>query len=196
MALRTGHGNGAGQPRIEVLPVDELPAGVPDPNRPSEAAVKRDQQGRIADGATARELGARGGKAKAGKTRLARKMGLATLPDSADFAPYKRAANAYRRFRLKELAATVGGGRCGSGPSSIIATAAWQLATSRYLFDLASQKQDPALFTQASRLANDARQNELAAFELCVREAQARPPEAADVPWLIPAPSSPKEPTR
>jgi hypothetical protein len=29
MALRTGHGNGAGVPRIEVLPVDELPAGVP-----------------------------------------------------------------------------------------------------------------------------------------------------------------------
>jgi hypothetical protein len=28
MALRTGHGKGAGAPRIEVLPVDELPAGV------------------------------------------------------------------------------------------------------------------------------------------------------------------------
>ena len=25
MALRTGHGNGAGMPRVEVLPVDELP---------------------------------------------------------------------------------------------------------------------------------------------------------------------------
>ncbi len=28
MALRNGHGNGAGQPRVEVLPPDELPLGV------------------------------------------------------------------------------------------------------------------------------------------------------------------------
>jgi hypothetical protein len=33
MALRAGHGNGAGSPRVEVLPADELPVGTPESAR-------------------------------------------------------------------------------------------------------------------------------------------------------------------
>lgn len=49
MALRAGHGTGAGMPRIEVLPADELPVGLPDAARP-ESPKDRDKRGRFAPG--------------------------------------------------------------------------------------------------------------------------------------------------
>lgn len=59
MALRTGHGNGAGVPRVEVLPVDELPAGVQAPTLDS-ARHERTPDGRFAPGArTVQSAGAR-----------------------------------------------------------------------------------------------------------------------------------------
>jgi hypothetical protein len=57
----------------------------------------------------------------------------------------------------------------------LIESAGAQLAASRYLHARASEKGEIALFKQASALANDARQNELAAWELAAREAKARP---------------------
>jgi hypothetical protein len=99
---------------------------------------------------------------------------LASLTTSAAFAPYKRAGGAFRRFHVNALAKSVGGGHCGPGPSSIVATAAWQLAVSRYLFDVAAESGSREDFALASKLANDSRQNLLAAHELCAREAEAR----------------------
>lgn len=182
MTLRNGHGNGAGQPRIEVLPPDELPAGMPAPCR-SPQPPPAGERGRFAPG---NHLAALGGKAKAGSTRLARRLGLAELPDGAPFAPYKRSAAAFRRFHVARLAASVGGGQCGPAPASIVATSAWQLASSRYLFDLiASGELGPDALKLASQLGNDSRQNLLAAHELCAREAKARPASADEVPaWL------------
>ena len=49
-----------------------------------------------------------------------------------------------------------------------------QLAASRYLFDQGARTGDPSLLKTASQLANDSRQNLLAAYELAQREAQAR----------------------
>jgi hypothetical protein len=85
------------------------------------------------------------------------------------FDPYARAARAFRRAHVDALARSVGGGHCGPGPSSIVASAALQLAGSRFAFEVLG---DMAL---GSRLADSSRQNLLAAHELCAREAQARP---------------------
>jgi hypothetical protein len=60
----------------------------------------------------------------------------------------------------------------------MVYSAALQLAASRYLSDRAAADGEPALFAQASRLADASRQNLLAAHELCAREAQARAREA------------------
>ena len=104
-------------------------------------------------------------------------------------APYRGAADAFRRAQCGELAATVGGGMCGPGPSSIVASAALQLAMSRYLSDRGQATGDPKLLLSASRLADASRQNLLAAHELCAREAISREANRkADVsrqPWLM-----------
>ncbi len=69
---------------------------------------------------------------------------------------------------MGNLARTVGGGVCGPAPASIIASAALQLAASRFAYEVLG---DVAL---GSKLSNDSRQNLLAAHELCAREAQSR----------------------
>lgn len=176
VTLRRGHGNGAGVPRIEVMPADELPAGVPDVAR-RESPTDRGEAGRFAAGNTLARLG---GKARRGKTRLAERMGLRGLPEGSAFRPYKAAAVSFRRAQCAELARTVGGGICGPAPSSMVASAALQLAWSRYLADTAAEQGDPDLALTASRLADASRQNLLAAHELCAKEAQARPRAPVD----------------
>ncbi|HVW26231.1 MAG TPA: hypothetical protein VHC69_12735 [Polyangiaceae bacterium] len=149
--------------------VDELPAGVQGPEQASSAG-ERNADGTWVKGASTAQ--SQGGRAHAGATRLARRMGLADVESDPAFAPYRRAAADFRRTHVVGLARTVGGGTCGPAPASLVASAAWQLAASRYLFDTAAG--DLAKLTAASRLANDSRQNLLAAHELCAREAIAR----------------------
>jgi hypothetical protein len=187
MALRTGHGKGAGVPRVEVLPMDELPTGVPTSAQPQSPA-DFDERGKFAKGnAIARQ----GGKARAGKTRLADRLGLRALPEGSAFSTYKASAVSFRRAQCTALAASVGGGYCGPAPSSFVASAALQLAWSRYFSDLAAETGDAALAVQASRLANDSRQNLLAAHELCAREAEARRSSTQEsTPWLTAASES------
>lgn len=170
MTLRKGHGNGAGMPRIEVLPADELPVGVPGEAR-EESPSDRGEAGRFARG---NELSRAGGRARAGKTRLAERLGLSTLPEGSDFKPYKAAAVSFRRAQCTELARNVGGGICGPAPSSLVASAALQLAWSRYLSDVAAERGDADMALRASRLADASRQSLLAAHELCAREAESR----------------------
>jgi hypothetical protein len=179
-ALRSGHGTGAGQPRIEVLPVDELPVGVPDIAR-HESPSDRGEAGRFAPG---NSLARRGGHARAGKTRLADRLGLSRLPEDAAFRPYKAAAVSFRRAQCATLAMTVGGGLCGPGPSSMVASAALQLSWSRYLGDRAAIDGDPELALKASRLAEASRQSLLAAHELCAKEAKVRQDRQAPAPWI------------
>jgi hypothetical protein len=97
------------------------------------------------------------------------------LPTDAPLKPYMASAVTFRRAQCSELARNVGGGVCGPGPSSLVATASIQLAWSRYLSDLAAQTGDADMAVKASRLADASRQSLLAAHELCAREAQARP---------------------
>lgn len=181
MALRTGHGTGAGVPRVEVLPADELPLGVPS-NAPKISRPTHDKAGRFAPG---NELARLGGLARKGKTRLAERMGLAKLPEGSAFARYKAAAVSFRRAQCAELAKTVGGGICGPAPSSLIASAALQLAWSRYLADAAGETGDADMALKASKLADASRQNLLAAHELCAKEARARSGKGTDPAGLL-----------
>jgi hypothetical protein len=133
-----------------------------------------------AGSAEAREAGKRGGQRKAGTTSLASRLGLATVAADPSFAPYKSAAETFRRAQVTRLAALVGGGQCGPAPSSVVASAALQLAASRFAFEVL---RDMVL---GSRLADASRQNLLAAFELCAREAESRAKAATPTRWLRP----------
>ena len=184
MALRSSHGTGAGKgPRIEVLPVDELPVGVPDIAGPLSRSG-RTKQGTFAPG---NGWAAKGGRARAGKTRLADRLGLHPLPEGSTFAQYKASAVSFRRAQCAALAAAVGGGYCGPAPSSFVASAALQLAWSRWFSDRAAETGNGDDALQASRLANDSRQNLLAAHELCAREAEARKAAGATLPRSLAA---------
>jgi hypothetical protein len=170
MGLRSGHGNGAGVPHVEVLPADELPEGMPsDADAVSRSAAT--ETGRFAEGNRRSVLG---GRAKRGKSRLTARLGLASLPEGNTFAPYRRAAATFRRVHCSELARSVGGGGCGPGPSSIVASAALALAWSRFFSDAAAANGDAELAMRSARLGETSRQHLLAAHELCAREAHAR----------------------
>jgi hypothetical protein len=176
VALRAGHGNGAGSPRIEVLPPDELPAGMPADAREG-SPHDRGEAGRFAPG---NSLARAGGQAKRGTSRLTARLGLSVLPDGDAFVPYRKAAATFRRVQCAELARTVGGGVCGPGPSSVVASAALALAWSRYLSDQAAATGDPELAMRSARLGETSRQHLLAAHELVAREATARPRAPVD----------------
>ncbi len=168
MALRAAHGAAARGGRlrvVEVSPVDELPEGVPAAARQARAGVRRDAQGRLADRESARELGRRGGYAKAGKTALGSRLAIG--PVDAGWAPYQRAAESFARELLRDLARLVGGGQVGPGPSSIALSAAWQTAASRRAFA-------EGRAVEGSRFADQARQSVIAARELAALDGQAR----------------------
>lgn len=95
--------------------------------------------------------------------------------------PYVDMSHEWMCDHLVRLAQCVGAGEVGSGPSAITATAAIQLAASRWLFDrawqLTSRSVDEAtkMMLAASRMADSSRQNIIAAHEICAREATSRP---------------------
>lgn len=172
MALRTAHGRAAelgSGPRVEVLPADELPDPVPS-QMPAGASIVHGPDHRFAPGNTAASLG---GLAKRGKVSLVASLGLADIDKLEAFRPYARKAASFRRAHCGELSA-LAGGVCGSGPSSMVASAALQLAFSRFLFDRGAVAGNIDDIKTASKLADSSRQNILAAYELAVREGQRR----------------------
>lgn len=173
MSLRAGHGNGRGTPRIEVLPANELPPPLPSASAPPDVALAFRQDGKIADSATARELGRLGGLAKARRLRLVDSLGLAKIAEDSAFLPYRNAADEFVAHHVAELAQS-SGGKVGPAPSTMIASAALQLAGSRYAFDQFAQTADASWMKLGSQMADASRQNLLAAFEIAVREAKAR----------------------
>lgn len=172
MTLRSRHGNarkhGIG-PVVEVLPIDELPFGVPDPSKSAQAPRRRGRRFEAADPHTIAAARA-GGRSRAGRTLLA--ATLAVKSDDPTWRTLLGQAETFRRAQVRELRDNVGGGKCGPAPSSCVASAALALAGSR----LAYARGD---FDQGSRLAVESRQHLLAAQELCAREAQARPKQNA-----------------
>lgn len=163
MTLRTGHGAGAGQPRIEVLPPDELPPATPP------FAV---QQQRLANGRFAAQN-------TAGTAKRVRPGLRGSLPlDQTDprYRAFARWGTRYGAHRRRELAQSHGG-YISAGAGTIIESAAQAMAASRYIHSLAAASGDPELFRAASVLASTARQHELAAWELAAREANSQPKE-------------------
>lgn len=180
--VRAGHGAGAGTPHVEMPPPDELSAAVPAAVSSVPLAFRPD--GKIGDSHTAKELGRRGGVATARRVRLIDSLGLATLAEGSLFAPYRAAAESFVAHHLDELA-RLAGGRVGSGPSTMVSSAALQLAASRFAFDRAAETGDISTMRLGSQLATDSRQNLLAAYELAVREAEARGKTDGADPFLI-----------
>jgi hypothetical protein len=160
MALRTAHGKGRDAVvRVEVLPADELPAVTP---------AVTDRSGRDAAGRFARY------NTVSKKPRL-RPGVLAPDADAGPaFEPYARWAKSYYHRRRRELA-QAHGGSVSAGVANLIASAAQQLAQSRFLAARAAEDGDADRMKLSSSLADAARQNELAGFEIAAREAKARP---------------------
>ena len=175
MALQRSHD----RPRPVVLPPDELPPASPS----STVQTGRDANGRFAPGNTVQ------------RSKLVRPgvRGHAALAVDATFAPFERWGRRYASHRRAELA-TSHGGTLSAGVSALIESAGAQLAASRYLHARASTTGDVALFRQSSAMANDARQNELAAWELAAREVKARPRTADDWRARILGPDEDDEP--
>ena len=170
MTIQRSHG----ALRPAVSPADELPAPAPSQAEP----VHRRNDGTLIGSASAKALGARGGRAKSQRARLVSALGLKELAADEAFAPYRDAGDDFVRAHLATLATS---GDIGPGPSSIVASAGLQLAASRFLSDRASLTGDADTFKLASQLANDSRQNLLAAYELATREAKARPRRQSDL---------------
>lgn len=147
------------------MPPDELPSPVPT------LAERRKRGFGSADAARL------GGIAKAAKAELRRAMAMLlpgeTVPEGSPMAAALGYAEDFRDSHLAALAASAGG-HVGSGPASMVATAALQLAASRYLFAEGAKSGDAMTLKAASTIGNDSRQNLLAAYELAVREAKVR----------------------
>lgn len=170
--VRPGHGAGKGRPHVEV-PRDGMP-------KPVAASVAVDrvplvfrEGGKIGDSETAKELQRRSVRARARNLRLVDSLGLAAIAADSAFAPYRTAAQSFVDHHLGELAA-LAGGRVGSAPSTMVSSAALQLAASRYCFDRFAETADAAFVKLGSQLANDSRQNLLAGYSQAVLEAEGR----------------------
>ncbi len=172
MTLRKGHGRGAGTPRVEVLPPDEqpfAPAGAAAPQ------IERDDGGRVRDSEAARRM-----------ARMPRRSAFLPREIAAHpkFAEHDRRRREWLRRRRDELHASTGGVSHGVG--AMLSSAAWLYAGGECAAELAAETMDLDLFKVAATLTSTARQHDLAAWELAVREAKARveATPATDVPWM------------
>ncbi len=172
MALRSGHGAGRGRPHVEVLPPEELPAASPG----NTARSNRASDGRFAPGNTL---------ARAQKTRPGPLGSLGYEKTDPAYASFLRWGRRYAGHRRDELA-RAHGGEISAGVGAMVESAGLALAASRFCHAKGSETCDPDLLKRASALANDARQHELAAWELAAREAKARTDAAdeSDLPWM------------
>lgn len=178
MGLRSSHGARRftnGPVRVEVLPPDELP-------RPNAEAMDQ----RLEERAKVGRPFQKGNKAAVGRRPKLARLGIDRKDLSNKDPQYQSfiyQAEGYRQRRVSEM--KIAHGFVSVGAMSLISTASLQLAMSRLMMSKASDYMDFELMTKASNLSNSARQNELAAFELCSREASAKNRLAASAtPWL------------
>ncbi len=161
---------------------DELPDFVPDTDPARSGAVERDSSGRVTGTEAARTLARKAKGVRKGRTKLSHELGLGWMNQIPSARPFVSSARAFARAQCSEIARSVGGGQCGPGPSSLVTSAALQLAASRWLFDSppitttgsAAPNELASRLVLASKLADASRQNLLTAYELAAREAQAR----------------------
>lgn len=184
--LRSPHGravtHGNPGPRVEVPPADEL--SYVDSSHAKQIAERaplaKGKRGAFLPGESASTAGRAGGLAKKGAIAFGASLGLSTsivaqAPEEAQ--KMLRRAASYRRVRTAELA-LLGGGVCGVDASAMVAAAARDLASSAFVFQVALTEKDTMkqakLFAMASKIGQNAKQHQIAAYELAVREAKAR----------------------
>lgn len=167
MTLRTGHGKGAGSPRVEVMPPDEQPQAQAVGADP--LSTGRDDRKRVRTTAAARAM-----------AKLPRRSRFVPRQLALDprFKPHNGRRLEWQRKRMAELQASHGGVSHGVG--AMLNAAAWLYAGGEFAAELAAESGDVELFKVAATLTGTARQHELAAWELSAREAQARPKGQAD----------------
>jgi hypothetical protein len=166
MALRTGHGAGAGVPRIEVLPPDEqpfAPAGAAVP-----LAAGRDAAGRVRSTAAARAL-----------AKLPRRGSVLPRKIACDprFEPHNRRRLEWLRARRAELYAATGGVSHGVG--AMLASAAWLYAGSEFAAELGAASGNVDWLKTSAALSTQARGHDMGAWEMAVREAKVRTDDTA-----------------
>jgi hypothetical protein len=108
-------------------------------------------------------------------------------------------ANSYKRTRQREM--YIAHGHVSAGVGALLAAASLALSGSRFLYELAAstpvraaERGDltmPQILKMAASLSDSARQNELAAWELCAREAIIRRRNDTSnqvAPWVVSSP--------
>lgn len=87
----------------------------------------------------------------------------------ADLKPFLKEAEEWLESAMVQLAAA-SGGVCGPIEANALATAAWQTAYARYWMHKSTKNPDDVrLFEIASKVADSARANSLAAYDIAVR---------------------------
>jgi hypothetical protein len=178
--LKPGHGRGKARPHIEMPSVAELPRGLP---APAPVAVQVPSKGEprpfgplpkgSPEAAALSRYGAakRWEKAKAEAQRVTAldAMGL-RLPPSAAMTPFLNEADQLYEHERARIAAECGGGQCGPGPATMLASGCLAYAASRYLYSTC----DPSQLALAAKLATESRQHFLAAHTLASLQAESR----------------------
>jgi hypothetical protein len=184
-ALRTGHGTGAGSPRIEVLPPDEQPGA--QAVGPDLIAAGRDAAGKVRSTAAAKALAALPRRSRF----LPRKLAC-----DPRFEPHNARRLEWQRKRMAELQAAHG--HVSHGVGAMVNAAGWLYAGGEFAAELAAEAGDIEGFKSAGTLTSTARQHELAAWELAAREASGRKtssaPGSTDLSVFFAPPSSPAKP--
>lgn len=157
MALRAAHGaRREGGPRIEVMPADEQPkaqAAGPDP-----ISSGRDSLGKIRSSDAARAM-----------AKLPRRSRFMPRKLACDprFAPHNARRLEWQRKRLAELATAHG--HADHSVGAMVNAAGWGYAAGEFAAELAAETGDLDLFKTAAHLTSVARQNDMAAWEMCAR---------------------------
>jgi len=162
MALRHSSTTGRSTVHVEVLPPDEQPAAQAVGADP--LVTGRDKLKRVRTTAAARAM-----------ALLPRRSRYLPREIACDprFAQHNARRLELQRTRLLELQAAHGHESHGVG--AMLNAAAWLYAGGEFASEQAAQSGDVELFKVAATLTSTARQHELAAWELCAREAKARP---------------------
>lgn len=159
--------------RHYVSPPDEqphVPAGAAAP------LVARDSAGRVIDSDAARKLAQRPRR----KRYLPREIACAP-----DFEPHNRRRVEWTRRRMRELTDLTG--EVSHAVGAMIACAGWLYAGGEYAAERAARTGDIDAFKSSANLTATARTHDFGAWELAVREADARKKASttpAKAPWF------------
>lgn len=172
------HGRGKGYvKKLGGKPTTLTPAVLPEPLPAVEAAVAapvdRDEAGKIASSEAAKELGRRGGLARAEKRSVLAKLGLERLIDNAPLADHYKAAQVWFEDTLNSIALQ-SNGYVGPAPIGLLQVAAGAFAAARYGQEQLANSGSGAWLGMIKQNADLQRQNVLAATDMAINEAKSR----------------------